>query len=54
MAEADEFIKHMPEGRDTIVGERGSSLSRRQRQRISITRALLSNLIFDEAMSALE
>lgn len=57
LARCDEFVKNLPDGYDTLIGENGSLLSGGERQRISIARALLKNapiILLDEATASLD
>ena len=56
-AHCDEFIRRLPEGYDTTLGENGSTLSGGERQRISIARALLKNapiILLDDKLASLD
>ena len=57
LAQADVFIERLPDGYDTVLGERGASISGGQRQRLAIARALLRHapiLVMDEAVANLD
>ena len=56
-AQCDEFIRKLPQGYQTVIGENGSTLSGGERQRISIARALLKDapvVLLDEATASLD
>ena len=57
LANADGFIRHLPDGYDTMVGERGVTLSGGQKQRVAIARMLMQRapvMVFDDSLSAVD
>ena len=57
LSEIEDFIENLPDGLDTVIGEKGLGISEGQAQRLAIARALISNapiILLDEATSALD